>query len=108
MGLPTYQIQTCQKALPITKYTNINKKKKICPSNWKTSKLCIKSQQNLKKLLNDSRNPGSTKNGSSNLPVSNVPKTPTHNEIYQHYSKIPTFVLATEKHQKSAEKVNKI
>ena len=35
-------------------------------------------------------------------------KGPAHNETYQHYSKTPEFVLATGKHQKSSQKVNKI
>ena len=44
------------------------------------------------------------KNGSFNLPDSNVPKGPTHIETYQHYSKILKLGLATGKHQKSAKK----
>ena len=47
------------------------------------------------------------KNGSSNLPSdSNVPKSPTYNQMYQHYSKIVKLVLTTEKHQKSAKIIN--
>ena len=48
------------------------------------------------------------KNGSSYLPIANVPKNLTHNKIYRDYSKIPKSVLPTGKHQKSTEKVNKI
>ena len=55
MGLPTNQIQTYEKVSPIMKYTDINQKTQICPSNWKTSKLWRKSQ-NLKELLQDSSN----------------------------------------------------
>ena len=48
------------------------------------------------------------KNGSSYLPIANVPKNLTQKEIYRDYSKIPKFVLPTGKHQKSTEKVNKM
>ena len=51
--------------------------------------------------------PAVLRNGSSNLPVSNVPKDPAHNEKYQHYSKISKLVLETRKHQKSTKKSSK-
>ena len=107
IGLPTNQIQTYEKVSPIMKYTDINQKTQICPSNWKTSKLCRKSQ-NLKELLQDSSNSCSLEKWSSYLIIPNVPKNLTHNEIDRDYSKILIFVLATGKHQKSPEKVNKI
>ena len=69
--------------------------------------VCKKSHQILKKLLKQN-NPAVLRNGSSNLPVSNVPKGPTHNDIHQHFSKIAKYVLATEKLQKSAEKFDTI
>ena len=106
MGVPTNQIQTYEKVSPIMKYTDVNQKTHICPSNWKTSKLCRKSQ-NLKKLLQNSRN-SCLKNGSSYLLIPNVQKNLNHNEIDRDYSKIPKFVRAARKHLKSAEKVNKI
>ena len=84
------------------------KNPQICPSNSKTSKVFTKSQQNLKKKLNYYSNPCSIENKSSSLSDSNVPKSPAHNEKYRNYSEILKFVLATAKHQKSAEKVNKI
>ena len=37
-----------------------------------------------------------------------VRRGPAHNKPRRHYSKFPKFVLATGKHQKSLQKVNKI
>ena len=49
-----------------------------------------KNQQHLKiKNKNNTGMPPVLRNSSSNLPDSNVPKGPTHNQIYQHYSKNP-------------------
>ena len=42
-----------------------------------------------------------------NLSDSNVLKDPIHNKKYRHYSDIPKFALATGKHRKPAEKINK-
>ena len=52
--------------------------------------------------------PAQLRNKSSNLANSNLPKLLGHIGKYRHYSEIPKFFLPTGKHQKSAEKVNKI
>ena len=44
------------------------------------------------------------RNGSSNLPRSDVPKGPAHSHSCKHYSKIAKLVLATRKHRKSDKK----
>ena len=82
--------------------------------NWHYSKipklvLATKKHQKSAKKYPTKSNPCSLthavlKNGSFNLPDSNVPKGPAYNETYQHYPKILKLVLATEKHQKLAKK----
>ena len=64
-----------QKAPPVMNMLSLPKSPQICPSDWETSKVLTKSQQNLKKNK-------VWRNGSSNLPDSNVPKGPTHSELY--------------------------
>ena len=51
MGLPIYQIEAYQKAPPKVKHTGITQNPHFGPGNWKISKICKKSQQNLKKIL---------------------------------------------------------
>ena len=63
-----------------------------------------KSKKNIKTL---EQTPAVLKNRSSNLPDRSVLKGPAQSETYRHHSKIPTLVLATRKHQKSAKNPTK-
>ena len=70
--------------------------------------LATKKHQKSAKKYPANSNPAVLKNGSFNLPDSNIAKGPAHNETYQNYSKISKVVVATGKHQKFAKKPKKI
>ena len=57
MGLPISQIKSTKRSCPKRNILTLLKNPQICPSNWKTSKVCRKSKQNLKKLLKHYSNP---------------------------------------------------
>ena len=109
MGPPIYQMDMYQKAPPKVKHTNITQ---IYP-NWfqqlenikSLQKNPTKSKKNIKTL---DQTPAVLKRRSSNLPDGTVPKDPTQIQTYRHHSKMPNFILAIGKYQKSAKKANKI
>ena len=109
MGLPIYQMDVYQKTRPKVKHTDITQKS----PNWFQQLQNIKSlQKNLSKSKNNiktlEQTPAVLKSSSFNLPDGSVPKDPAQIQTYQHHLKIPNLVLAIGKHQKSAQKHNKI
>ena len=83
------------------------KNSQIYPSNCKTSKVFTKSQQNLKKILKYYSNPCSIEKQVFQSTRFKCTKRTRTKRIIPTLLKIPKFVLAIGKHQKSAEKVNK-
>ena len=107
MGLPIYQIKMYQNATRITNIPKLLKNPQICPTIWKTLKVCKNNQQNLKKYQNIRATLAVLRNGSSNLQDSNALKGSAHNKTYQHDSKFLKLVLAIGKHQMSAKRISK-
>ena len=109
MGLPIYQMDVYQKTPPKVKHTNITQKS----PNWfqqlenikSLQKNSTKSKENIKTLEETT---AVLKSRSSNLPDGSVPKSLAQSQTYRHHPKISNLVLATEKHQKSSKKTNKI
>ena len=65
-------------------------------------------QESAKKNIQQSLTPAVLKNGFFNLPDSNVPKGPAHNETHQHYSKIQLEnIKSLQKNKQNLKKILK-
>ena len=106
MGLPIYQIEMYQKAPPQVKHIGITQKSPLWSWQLENIKSLQKKLSKSKKILKHLNKPCSIEKWVFQYTRLNVPKGPAPSETYRHHSKIPTLVLATGKHQKSAKKTN--